>query len=91
MAVGDIITSTGNSFQPAAGTEIVITWLSTDNGNVNLGITNGTLSMRLYGGLTNTNVDSIKISQKMGITNTWYFYASFAAPTASGFSGFQTK
>ena len=86
MTVGDVITTTSNAFQPSAGTEIMVTWVTCAAGTVRYwGSQDGTDYMyNYYQGDTFPNPNNVKL----GITNTWYFYNNDAG---LGFVGIQIK
>ena len=91
MAVGDVISATvatnSLSFQPSAGSEIMITHFGTQTGtNPNCGITDGTnLSHLIYGQTTFTT------AAKIFITNSFYLFVVFGGSGNSGYTGIQIK
>ena len=92
MAVGDIINVSAdgvNSWQPAAGIEIIVlkTFMGSTTGYT--GITNGTVSPNQYVDRSDTN-NANQVGNKYGITNTFYYYNSIGSST-TGFSGIQIK
>lgn len=93
MAVGDIIVAHRvGSFQPAAGVEIMVTMVFTDNILSSCGIkqSSDSTTMKNYGGASNTN-NSIwtTVAPKMGITNSHYFFNS--STSNGGITGIQIK
>ena len=94
MAVGDIIqaqgavSAAGLTFQPAAGTEIMVTWVSAMSVG-SFGLTNGTNTSISYSQYNNTNPFEGN-NVKLGITNTLYLVIA-ANSTFGGFSGIQIK
>ena len=87
MAVGDIITNRGSSFVPAVGVEIIVFNSFTNNINANLGLQDGVNIMSNQGGVKSTT-HSLLLQNRLGLTNTWYYYNNQAA---GGFTGVQTK
>ena len=93
MASGDVVSGflpagAWTNFQPAAGVEVVITFLGGRNDDFEVGIYNGATI-----GVTNVNSKTGTVSQclfKLGINNTNYLRAKSASDNGS-FSGIQTK
>ena len=89
MAVGDIINSVavGASFQPSAGTEIMVLSFI-NNGALGCGITDGITATTNYlagwNAANNANRGG-QMNQKVAITNSIYLYIN------NGFTGIQLK
>jgi hypothetical protein len=94
MAVGDIIVAQGAAsaggltFQPAAGTEIIVTWVSAMSIGT-FGLYNGTNTSLSYTQYNNTYYSEGN-NVKLGITNSLYLIIT-ANATFAAFSGIQTK
>jgi hypothetical protein len=94
MAVGDIIQALGTAanigvtFQPAAGVEIMVTWVSAISIGT-FGLTDGTNTSLNYSQYNTTN-GFMGNNVKLGITNTLYLQVN-ANSTFGSFSGIQIK
>ncbi len=94
MAVGDIInvqgaaSGGGLTFQPAAGTEIMVTWVSAMSIGT-LGLTSGVNTSLSYTQYNHTYYAEAN-NVKLGITNTLYLIIA-ANSTFGAFSGIQIK
>ena len=93
MAVGDVVnvfmSGGATTFQPAAGTELIIKSVFTANGTGHVGLTDGVATATTYCMPTSgTAMGGVSVQlQTYGITNTAYFVSL----TAWGFSSIQTK
>lgn len=94
MAVGDIVSGQDNvpagtfTFQPAAGVEIMITWV-TGYSLSYYGLTDGANTSLSFAGYNTTEYFGGN-NTKLGITNALYFTVN-ANATYGGFSGIQIK
>jgi hypothetical protein len=89
MAVGDVVNvllSSGTSYQPAVGVELVIMTILNGEIATIYGVTDGVDSAINYTAADN----SVMLSQKIGLTNGIYYSVTVGAATG-GFSAFQTK
>ena len=89
MAVGDVVNvllNSATSYQPAAGISLVIMTNFNGEAAFQYGVTNGVLTAVNYTAADN----SVMLGQKIGITNTVYYYLSAGAAT-SGFTAIQIK
>jgi hypothetical protein len=98
MAVGDIIndvypTAGWNTFQPAAGVEVIIT--STHGNGLNYTrLTNGTQHAQVIVSYDGTPYPAWCMNMKVGVTNTNYIETLtgyVAANHTTGFTGIQIK
>jgi hypothetical protein len=92
MAVGDVINittaATGTTFfQPAAGVEVIITWVASDSVG-NLGLYDGTNAAYSIFSSVASGISNIQC--KLGITNSFYLYAT-SSVSKGGYSGIQIK
>tara|TARA_R110002096_G_C14301667_1_gene698541 strand:+ start:436 stop:711 length:276 start_codon:yes stop_codon:yes gene_type:complete len=91
MAVGDSIISRGSTFVPAAGVEIMVLWVFTDNAAIYIGLQNAAGDI-IKNVQPNPNVGGggeFAPIIKMSLTNTWFFYSNIT--TDQGFTGIQIK
>jgi len=90
LAVGDIIVDLGAAssaldFQPAAGVEVVITFVAREQTAAQIALFDGTLQAFAI-----ISSDIVVVNMKMGITNTNRLRITSTANEV-GFSGIQTK
>ena len=94
MAVGDVINikTTGTSYQPAAGVELMILKVFNDsNYGYRYGFTDGVTYCATYLQGGSGNYNNAQIGNKYGINNTQYYYDSAGASVGQGFSAIQIK
>ena len=94
MVAGDIINEVGAvgaalSFQPAAGVEVVITFVSAYNSWVSF--SDGVSTAISYNMSTTVPTTGKQINMKMGITNTHYISMAGTAGHYMAYSGIQIK
>ena len=94
MVAGDIINEVGAvgaalSFQPAAGVEVVITFVSAYNSWIMF--SDGVSTALSYNMSTTLPTTGNQINMKMGITNTHYISMAASGGQSLAYSGIQIK